>query len=87
MQVLDLVHLSCGAGVRGVMVNMASVALADPRPCTISSSAMHQSCLNRQALLTHGRFRGGYVAKMKDYEMKEELINLSEMKGRQGCVP
>lgn len=23
---------------------------------------------------------------MKDYEMKEELINLSKVEGRQGCV-
>lgn len=87
VQGLDLVHPSCGAGARGEMVDMASMPLADPGTCTICSRAIHQSCLNRQALLTHSRFRGGYVAKMKDYEMKGELINLSEVKGRQGCVP
>lgn len=66
---------------------MASLPLADPGTCIICSSAMHQSCLNRQVLLTHSRSRGGFVAKMKYYEMKEGLVNLSEMKGRQGCVP
>lgn len=93
---MALEHLSAGsgagpsllwAGVRGEMASVASMPLADPGTCTISSSAMHHSCLNRQVLMAHSRFRGGYVAEMRDCEMKEELVNLSEMKGRQGCVP
>lgn len=86
VQVLNPVHPCCGAGGRGGMVHISSISPADPGTCIICSNAM-QSRLNRQVLLTHSRFRGGYVAKMKDYEMKEELVNLSEMKGRQGCVP
>lgn len=93
---MALEHLCAGSGAgpsllwgrgEGEMASVASMPLADPATSTISPSAMHQSYLNRHVLMAHSRFRGGYVAEMRDCEMKEELVNLSEMKGRQGCVP
>lgn len=83
----DSLHPSSGAwGWEKRWLMLPKCLLADPGTYFICSKAMHQSCLNRQVLLTHSRFTGGYVTKMKDYEMKEELINLPEVEGRQGSV-
>lgn len=87
MQVLESLHPSSGAwGWEKRWLILPKCPLADPGTCFVCSEPMHQSFLSRQVLLTHSGFRGGYGAKMKDYEMEEELINLSEVEGRQGCV-
>lgn len=60
--------------------------LADPGAGFICSRAVRRSCLRRQVVLTHCGFGRGYGVKLRLVRLKEGLINLCELEGRQGFV-